>query len=152
MKLYPLLSTTLLLQAGLALASTPPELVEKIDNSREGDLATKVAAFYDLSPSAARCGVLETARTVAYKISSGSWHEEKVPGTKTRYEASYLVLKYCFSGSTFVGAYREAKDARVIKASRIGVENAAGAIVPSQPDQIQVLKAVELGSIQAPMN
>jgi hypothetical protein len=144
--------SALCLQSSLVFASTPAELVEGIDNAREGDLATKVTAFYDQSSKAASCDVNQKASTVAYKISSDSMHEDKKPGTKTNYHADYMVLKFCFYGSTFAGAYRQPVDAVIISAARNGVEDAKGVIAPSMADKIEIVKSVDLTSIQSGQN
>lgn len=54
---------------------------------------------------------------VGSKISSSSSNEEKIPTTPYAYEGSYLVIQRCLFGSTYVGAYLDAKKTFIMKAS-----------------------------------
>jgi len=88
--------------------------------------------------------VNEVSSSKALKVTSDSSHEEKRAGTKTNYEATYLVVKYCYSGSTFVGAYQSLKDAVLVTAQRVGYENRKGVIaILSEPDVITTGKKVD---------
>ena len=128
----------------VASAATPPEEVEGLDNAREGNLAAKVVTFYNARPESPKIttGDGSVSKTVAYKLSSDSSHESKQPGTPTTYTATYLVVRFSFTGATFATATRDVADAVIIKATRRGIEDKKGAIVPSERDVMSVVKKV----------
>ncbi len=53
-------------------------------------------------------------------------------------EATHLIVKYCFMGTTYVGAYRDAQSAAIVTAARTGHTNSKGLIIPSRPDTFKV--------------
>lgn len=138
------LITTLILPAVFALASTPPEAVPGIDATREGDLAKKVLIFYTASnPKGCDEDYGKTTYSVT-KLGSGSSLDEKKPNSTITYEATYLALSTCNTGSTYVGAYRDISSAVIIHATRTGITKDGSSVVkPTQKDQFKVVRAID---------
>ncbi len=150
-KSFPLLLASILIQAGLAAASTPPEAVPGIDKSREGDLAKKVAAFYEKSNPNTTCVTEDIGKSTvtALKLDSNSVLEEKTENPPAIYEATYLVVSVCNTGSTFAGAYRDVSSAAIVYAKRHGIQK-NGVIKPDKADEISVIRSLDPASLKAP--
>jgi len=147
-----LLILSLVAVSKFSQASTDPAKVPSIDQKREGDLAAAVAKFYAANNSVDPSSCEEQAGLPTYtaqKIDSGSVFEEKIPHSPITYDATYLALRICNTGSTFSGAYREAEEAVVIMASRTGLANDAGGINATQADSFKIVRKVDLKLLRA---
>lgn len=133
MKLTTLAVT--LMFAGHAFASTPVEMVEKIDKDREGNLAQLVTSYFQKTV-ASTCTEGQV-KIQAFKLSSYSSNEEKVPGTPYTYSANYLVTQKCMLGSTFVGAGVDVEKAVLIGASFKGIYK-KGTYTPAQMSDVKI--------------
>ena len=144
MKYAPLFALALSTVSAAALASTDPKAVPGIDKTREGDLAKKVAAFYQSTKPVGCDADYGLTTFSATKLGSGSSMDEKVENSTMTYEATYLAVSICNTGSTFSGAYREVMDAAIISASRFGrVKNGGAPLVASEPDTFKIVRKID---------
>jgi hypothetical protein len=141
MKNLKLTLITLALSAS-ALAATAPEDVDRIDNSREGNLKQLVLNHYmKTSKSPCQEGV-ELPKFEIVKVSSSSMNETKTIGTPYDYEANYLIVQKCLNGSTYAGAYSEPMKAVILKGSfRSKYNNKYG------PAKMEDLKIEEVNNV-----
>lgn len=128
-----------------ALASSSEGTIP-LDTAREGDLAKKVGQYFE-TLKYPKCQSHQSDQLSITKLRSYSLNEEKTTDTKTEYRAHYLVLRVCYSGSTFQGARRDVEAAVVIQARRYGVQNAQGVIVPSVADAFRIILELDVTKI-----
>ena len=136
-----ILTALVSLVATSAFASTPVEAVNKIDLEREGDLSAKVVDFYNKNLKV-ECETNELAKVDIVKLSSSSMNEEKTPNTPYSYSATYLVVQKCLYGSTFVGAYSDAKKASIVTGSFKASYNFKGGPKEMKDLKIELVKDV----------
>lgn len=137
-----LLSTlTLLAFVSTSYAGSDLELVDAMDTAREGNLSQLVLANYKKTQKE-DCDLMELPKYEIVKISSGSSNHEKTADTPYGYEATYVVIQKCLSGSTFQGAYSDLKKAITMKGSFDSDYNAKGGPAKMRNLKIEVLKNV----------
>lgn len=124
-------------------AGTPVEMVNKIDQAREENLAELVLKNF-VQTQSIKCEPNELAKYEIVKISSDSANQEKVPGTAYDYKATYLVIQKCIYGSTFVGAYTEARKTTEMEGSFTSKYNKKGGPLKMQGLKITATKNIEL--------
>lgn len=130
-----------------ASAATPVEQVGKIDAAREGNLRVLVSNFFRTNLRAA-CEQGQLPRIDTMKISSNSANEEKVPGTMYTYEADYLVVQTCMSGSTFQGAYLDVVKSSIVRGSFRSKYNAAFGPAKMVDLKIKLIREADLSVTQ----
>lgn len=99
-----------------AFASTPSSAVEQIDKDREGNLSELVLKHFTENLKV-ECGEGSLAKFEIFKLSSGSANDSKTPETPYTYEARYLAIQKCLTGTTYVGAYLEVVKSVALNAS-----------------------------------
>ena len=121
-------------------AATDPKYVEKIDSQREGNLQLLVKNHV-LANAKHDCGGHDVYKIDAIK----TWaNVEKRPGTPYEYEATYLVIQKCHTGSTFVGAYITTEKASLVSASFRSNYNSKGGPEKMENLNIKIEKDVEV--------
>jgi hypothetical protein len=129
-----------------AIAGTDPAKVDGIDIARAGNLSTKVAEFFAANHKI-ECDFNELAKFEAFKISSASSNEEKVPTTPYNYSAKYLVVQKCLSGSTFAGAYTDTVKSAIVTGSFNASYNRRGGPVEMLNLEIKHVKDIAVDSL-----
>lgn len=140
MKFFALLA----LIPSLALASTDPAKVESIDNAREGNLAQLVLKNFRENHKVDCQEGLELPAFSIMKIDSGSSNHEKVPSTPYDYEAGYLVVQKCLSGSTFGGAYASVAKSVIMSGSFTSKYNRKNGPAKMENLQIKLVKEIDI--------
>ena len=132
-----------------AAASISDHEARIADFQREGNVPEQVQKYYMSTDPTPGCGdnANQEAAAPDYRVtrlegSSGAESPYSNPVTFS-YSSSYLVLKYCFMGTTHAGADRMIVDAVVIQADRVGTENHDGSIRPSKPDVFTRLRTLD---------
>lgn len=145
MKKLAILALTLV--APLAsYASTSPDAVASIDKTRAGDLPEQVKVFAVKSGELKDCGSdYYKANYVVTQVGSDSMMDEKKFDSTITYKGTYLVQIVCDYGSTYAGAYRETREAILVKAVRRGTtHDGSSPIVTTEADKFSVVRRVDL--------
>lgn len=125
-----------------AFAATDSEYAPVLDAGREGNLRQLVIEEFQRNNKIA-CDTNEAARFDAIRLASGSAHKDK--GTYAyEYEATYLVIQKCYSGSTYAGAYGSLVKSSVITGSFDSVETKKGKATTLTNVKFKFVKDVNL--------
>lgn len=143
-----MITVLLSLVSATAFASTPVESVDKIDTAREGNLAALVLEHFKTNMKVA-CDTNELPKYEITKVGTSSAHQTKQPGTPYDYSAAYLVVQKCLYGSTFVGAYSDARKASILKGSFTSKYNRAGGPLKMESLKIEAVRDLD---VSVPLN
>ncbi len=140
-----------LLTSTLAFASVPDKIAKELDTAREGDLQKVTLEFYKTAfdPLKGKCSheANQEAASPDYRIirlEGSSGIDKPYEGTPPfEMTTTYMVLKYCFMGTTGAGAERFLEDAVVIESNRYGHLGRKGQIIPTRADQFKKLRNLD---------
>ncbi len=142
-----LILSALFLSSLSAFAGTPVESCPGLDTSREGDLSQKTIEFFTASNLGPACDFMsigqdgkEYSDLKAVKLDSFSTVDKFQHNTG--YDATYLVTKSCYSGSTQAGAGRTPVAAVIIKANRETPASGQGAV-----DTFKVQSSIDVNTL-----
>jgi|GEM_PF-1536691 len=142
------LSLVILALAALpTFAATPVENTPGLDMAREGDLAAQTLEHARKVLPQLPCGQesldgngKEVSEIVVTKTGSSSLVDRF--NRNTVYSATYLVTKFCYSGSTQAGAYRQMVDAVIVGAERDTPADGKNAVTT-----FSVIKSVDVSAL-----